>query len=259
MAIKTYSKADNKQLSKNFKVSEFACHGKDCCTTVLIDDELVKYLQKIRDHFDAPITITSGYRCPTHNKSANGATASRHTKGMATDIVVKGHDPAEVAKYCESIGILGIGLYETAADGYFVHIDTRTVKSFWYGQGQAYRSTFGGAVQKEPEPAKKDDELTKFVKEVQKAIGAGVDGIAGPETLAKTPTVSAHKNKSHPVVKILQQRLKDLGYVEIGAVDGVAGPKFTSALAHFQLDNNCTADGEATAKLNTWKKLLGMK
>jgi hypothetical protein len=39
---------------------------------------------------------------------------------------------------------LGIGLYETNSDGYFVHIDTRTTKSFWYGQKQAKRTTFGG-------------------------------------------------------------------------------------------------------------------
>lgn len=263
MAIKTYNKNDKIQLSKNFTVSEFSCHGSGCCTTVQIDEKLVEYLQKIRDHFGVPVTINSAYRCATHNKRVGGASGSRHLKGMAADISVKGIKPAEVAKYAESIGILGIGLYETASDGYFVHIDTRTTKSFWYGHAQAYRSTFGGAVVKEPvkkEPeVKSDDSLKEFVKAIQKAIGAGVDGIAGPETLAKTPTVSAYKNKSHPVVKILQKRLKELGYTEIGTADGIAGPKFTSALAHFQLDNGYTADGEATAKKMTWQKLLGMK
>ena len=53
--------------------------------------------------------------------------------------------PAEIAKYAESIGILGIGLYETNRDGHFVHIDTRTTKAFWYGQKQAKRTTFGGS------------------------------------------------------------------------------------------------------------------
>lgn len=50
-----------------------------------------------------------------------------------------------MAQYAESIGIKGIGLYETASDGYFTHVDTRDAKSFWYGQTQAYRSTFGGS------------------------------------------------------------------------------------------------------------------
>lgn len=143
MAIKTYKKTDNVQLSKNFKVSEFSCHGSGCCATVKVDSDLVNYLQKIRDHFGAPITINSGYRCSTHNKRVGGATGSYHTKGQATDIVVKGVKPAEVAKYAESIGILGIGLYDT-----FVHIDTRTKKSFWYSDKQEHRETFGGKPKK---------------------------------------------------------------------------------------------------------------
>lgn len=100
--------------------------------------------------------------------------------------------------------------------------------------------------------------LKQFVTDVQKAIGAKVDGIPGTETLSKTPTVSAKKNNNHAVVKFIQKRLNSLGYTEIGKADGVAGPKFTSAVAHFQLDNKCVADGEITAKNTTWKKLLGL-
>ena len=140
MAINTYKKTDKKQLSKNFNLSEFACKGSGCCSTVKVDSTLVDYLQKIRDHFGKPVTINSGYRCATHNKRVGGATGSYHTKGQATDIVVSGVKPTEVAKYAESIGILGIGLYDT-----FVHIDTRTKKSFWYSHKEEPRSTFGGA------------------------------------------------------------------------------------------------------------------
>lgn len=99
---------------------------------------------------------------------------------------------------------------------------------------------------------------TQFVKDVQKACGAAVDGIAGPETLSKTITVSAKYNRKHAVVKFIQKRLYELGYVEVGTADGVAGPKFTSAVAHFQQDNGCVVDGEITAKKTTWKKLLGI-
>lgn len=100
--------------------------------------------------------------------------------------------------------------------------------------------------------------LNAFVRNIQSAIGAKVDGIAGPETLSKTVTVSAKYNKRHSVVKHIQKRLYELGYVEIGTADGVAGPKFTSAVAHFQQDNGCTVDGVITKKNKTWKKLLGM-
>lgn len=262
MAVKTYKKGSTTKLSNNFNISEFACHGNGCCTTVMIDDQLVVYLQKIRDHFGKPITITSGYRCPTHNRSVNGATSSRHAKGQAADIVVQGVAPAKVAAYAESIGVKGIGLYETDRDGHFVHIDTRTTKSFWYGQGQAYRSTFGGSAiintTVEKNDSKESYSLEQFVEDIQKAFGAGVDGIAGIETISKTKTLSAKINEDHAAVKFVQKRLKELGYVEVGYDDGVAGPKFTSAVAHFQQDNDCVADGEITAGNKTWKKLLGM-
>jgi len=147
VGVKTYQENNRIQLSKNFNSYEFRCGlGSPCsCSTILIDSKLVEYLQKIRDHFGKSITITSAYRCPSYNKRIGGATGSYHSKGMAADIVVSGVAPREVAKYAESIGILGIGLYESSADGYFVHIDTRTTKSFWYGQAQAYRSTFGAS------------------------------------------------------------------------------------------------------------------
>lgn len=97
-----------------------------------------------------------------------------------------------------------------------------------------------------------------FVRDVQKACGAKVDGIAGPETLSKTVTISSRTNNKHAAVKAVQKKLKELGYAEIGTADGIAGPKFTSAVAHFQDDNGCVVDGVITAKNKTWKKLLGM-
>ena len=109
-----------------------------------------------------------------------------------------------------------------------------------------------------PEVDESDNGLTSFIKDVQRVCGAAVDGIAGPETLSKTITLSSRYNKQHPLIEIVQKRLKDLGYVEVGTVDGVAGPKFTSAVAHFQQDNDCVVDGVITQRNKTWKKLLGM-
>ena len=100
--------------------------------------------------------------------------------------------------------------------------------------------------------------LTDFIEDIQKACGATVDGKAGPETISKTVTLSAKKNRKHAAVKPVQKRLSSLGYVEVGEADGVAGPKFTLAVKNFQTDNGCTSDGEVTAKNKTWKKLLGI-
>lgn len=95
-----------------------------------------------------------------------------------------------------------------------------------------------------------------FIRDVQEAIGAAVDGIAGPETLSKTPTVSASKNRTHPVVAVIQKRLYALGYTQVGSADGIAGPKFDAATKAFQKDHDCVEDGEFTAGNKTWRKFL---
>ena len=145
MAIMTYSsRADrDKLLSANFTVGEFA--SKDGAATVLVDEKLVWYLQRIRDRFARPVTITSGYRSPAHNRAVGGATNSLHTKGQAADIYIEGVEPAEIARYAESLGCLGIGLYTVQR---FVHIDTRTSKYYWVNDGREKAvSTHGGAAE----------------------------------------------------------------------------------------------------------------
>ena len=97
-----------------------------------------------------------------------------------------------------------------------------------------------------------------FVRDIQKAFGATVDGIAGPETLNSTITLSAILNRKHEAIRAVQRRLAALGYTSVGKVDGIAGVKFTKAVKEFQKANNCEVDGEITARGKTWKKLLGL-
>lgn len=110
-----------------------------------------------------------------------------------------------------------------------------------------------------PEPEDTGYTLEQFIRDVQTACGAAVDGIAGPETLCKTVTLSESKNRTHAAVKPVQKRLAQLGYSVVGRADGIAGPKFTAAVVAFQEDNRCWADGEITAQNKTWKKLLGLE
>ena len=98
---------------------------------------------------------------------------------------------------------------------------------------------------------------TQFIKDIQRVIGAKVDGIAGTETLSKTVTVSAEKNRTHGVVRYIQKYLNSMGY-DCGSVDGIAGAKFKKGVVRYQKAKGCVADGEVTAKGKTWQKLLGM-
>lgn len=184
MAILSYQKNKDQKLSEHFSLREFACKGQRCCDTVQLDEALVTVLEMIRTHFNKPVIINSGYRCPSHNKAVGGAAGSLHTKGMAADIVVQEVKPLEVAQYAEEIGVLGIGLY---AD--FVHVDTRTVKSFWYGHGEEYRNTFRNGYRLEL-PLLKMGDTGAAVKALQSLLimagfdcgGFGADGDFGAAT-----------------------------------------------------------------------------
>lgn len=125
-----------------------------------------------------------------------------------------------------------------------------------------YGSKASSAPQAPPvaaEPQEPSYTLKQFIRDVQQTTGSKVDGIAGPETIRNTPTVSAAKNRKHAVVKAVQRRLSTLGYTEVGAVDGIAGPKFTAAVKAYQRANGCVIDGVITGRNKTWRKLLGMK
>lgn len=219
MAIKAYQKGDAVKLAPNFRAREFDCCGSGCCGETLIDEKLVSYLQQIRDYFGKPVYLT-GYRCPVHNaQTPNAAPNSRHTQGMAADFHIDGIAPAEIAKYAESIGVKGIGLYDT-----FVHIDTRDSKSFWYGHQQAYRATFGGA----PEDARCNVEL-KILK----------------------------KGTKSEQVWAMQQLLIGRGFhCGNSGADGDFGAATETALRAFQKAEGLFVTGECDGK--TWACLVGV-
>ncbi len=94
------------------------------------------------------------------------------------------------------------------------------------------------------------------------------DGVAGPETLKALYSSSARKtstpsgiigislregSKETAAVRLLQQKLKSLGYYK-GSVDGSFGSGTTDAVKAFQRGNGLTADGVAGG--STFNKLF---
>lgn len=107
------------------------------------------------------------------------------------------------------------------------------------------------------------DNYTTFIRDLQKAIGANVDGIAGPETLSKTPTISTSTGWNHAAVRPLQVYLQTLGY-DLGkyGVDGKFGRDMRSCIKKYQRDIGLATkyqDGIVTAKMYTWQYLLKLK
>ena len=115
-------------LSAHFSRSEFAC---SCgCGYNTVDTELLTIMEVVRQHFDAPVKITSGCRCLTRNAEVGGSKHSQHLIGRAADIQVGGVEPGEVADYIDNMwpDKLGLGKY-----GVFVHVDSRSTKARWEG------------------------------------------------------------------------------------------------------------------------------
>ena len=56
-------------------------------------------LQPVRDHFDKPVTVNSGYRSPELNQAVGGSSKSQHCHGQAVDFEIIGIPNAEVAQW----------------------------------------------------------------------------------------------------------------------------------------------------------------
>ena len=50
-------------------------------------EELIEFLNPIREVWGKPITVTSGYRCKELNKKVGGVDSSAHTIGYGVDLV----------------------------------------------------------------------------------------------------------------------------------------------------------------------------
>ena len=180
------------------------------------------------------------------------------------NVLTKGDKGPKVKTLQENLIKLSYDLGTYGADGDFGTATEKAVKKFQKDHGLEQDGIVGAQTLAEIDAAikvlndKNKYTQRQFVEDVQRCLGAGVDGIPGPITLGKTITVSAKKNNKHPVVKFIQKRLFAMGYTEVGEADGIAGSMFTKALKRFQKDNGCTSDGEATEKATTWRKLLGM-
>lgn len=179
-------------------------------------------------------------------------------------VLAKGDEGSKVKTLQENLIKLGYDLGSYGADGDFGSATQKAVKKFQKDRGLTQDGIVGPQTYAQLEAAVKELEnkalytQKQFIEDVQRILGAGVDGIAGPITLSKTITVSRYVNRKHPVVVPIQKRLYALGYIEVGEADGIAGSNFQKAMKAFQKDNGCFVDGEATAQKSTWKKLLGM-
>lgn len=112
-------------VAQHFHVHEFACS--DGTDVLLIHPALPDLLETIRAHFISPVIVNSGFRTHAYNETLPGsAEDSPHLWGMAADIIVDGVPPDAVADFAETLGVGGLGRYDT-----FTHVDVRGQDRRW--------------------------------------------------------------------------------------------------------------------------------
>lgn len=131
----------NRQLTKNFNISEFRCHdGTDVPHEYEVNvQQLAEQLQILRDECskekrkDCPLHINSGYRTPAYNAKLEGsAVHSQHMLAKAADITCIYYSPKQMADKVEKLikaGVLkfgGLGRYFG-----FTHCDIRRNRARW--------------------------------------------------------------------------------------------------------------------------------
>ena len=109
-------------MKQYFKRSEFAC--KCGCGLNNIDAQFAENLNTARHLANTPFVITSGTRCPAHNKASGGMPSSSHVKGLAVDIRTK--DSQERFRVMQ--GLIQLGFNRIGVSKHFIHVDDDTQK-----------------------------------------------------------------------------------------------------------------------------------
>lgn len=129
MSVNHYDYNDNTQLSPHFNAREFRCQCGQSHET-LIASELVDKLEALYTALNcSKIIVTSGYRCPEHDKAVGGTSSGQHTKGTAADVCCYGQDgqPISSKTVCCKAQDLGFGGIANITSSYqYTHLDVRT-------------------------------------------------------------------------------------------------------------------------------------
>ena len=104
----------------NFTFREISCSHSGLCD---IDPHCMDRLQRMRNEI-GPLTVTSGYRSPTHPIEAAKKVPGAHTTGYAFDIKCSGTRAYNVLREAILSGARGIGIRQNGEHNKrFIHLD----------------------------------------------------------------------------------------------------------------------------------------
>ena len=103
-----------------FSEHEFGCRH---CGKSLMQPIFMDRLFELRQRYNAPMMISSGYRCEEHPKEAGKSDGPGvHTTGRAADVLVTGRDAFRLVQVALQVGFTGLGVQQKGASR-FIHLD----------------------------------------------------------------------------------------------------------------------------------------
>ena len=111
-----------------------ACNGNSCCGHVApIQPDLYYALWRLTRLFPH-FSITSGFRCRTHNLAVGGQDGSFHMLGMAVDLTpTPAHTPGDIRSAALRIHMFAGGGIIYHVDNGSVHLDIRADGAYAFG------------------------------------------------------------------------------------------------------------------------------
>jgi uncharacterized protein YcbK (DUF882 family) len=159
---------------------------------------LVALLAAISDHFGgAEITIVSGRR------EAGGYTreSSRHTRGQATDIRVRGVSMRAIWDYCRTLSDTGCGYYPRSS---FVHVDVRSSATQWVDWSSPGRAArYGNLSRAWPRMCRRSD------RRAHRRCAREGRRITAPEDVAAVPVLTVEATALYPAVPVGESEAGD--------------------------------------------------
>ena len=236
MAVKLYSYDAKTQLTKNFNISEFRCkcYGKH---NIKNDITLVEKVQAMLDMLPDAVAayISSGHRCPTHDRNVGGSGYGPHVDGYAMDVSVRKkdgtfYDTKTLSCIAQDMGFMGIA--NITYDFQWIHLDMKPRVYKGDERGGNYNtvttdfySYYGIS----------HDTINKLLG---RSLGNNNVSSTSNSTKINNKDTSTSKfvysNKYDAEIKNLQQILVNKGYALV--IDGYAGPNTYAAVKKMTID-----------------------
>lgn len=103
-----------------FRAAEFAC---TCCNENRMDEQFLVELDELRHRYGKPLIVSSGYRCPKHNRRVSSTgDDGPHVTGRATDFRIDRGNAYRLLQIALEMKFTGIGVQQKG-NVRFLHLD----------------------------------------------------------------------------------------------------------------------------------------